>query len=114
MKNGRIDCRIRFSNAPGSLGSSATAKKFVASDPYGIGMGYIEKSAADSGVKVVLTLPKELVVIALIVTPEGLPLTYGVLSGNTTDATTLRQFPRERRAHRRAGQAQLVRSARQG
>lgn len=32
------------------------------------------------------------VVIALIVTPEGLPLTYEVLSGNTADATTLPQF----------------------
>jgi hypothetical protein len=89
-------------------------KKFVASDPYGIGMGYIEKSAADSSAKVVLTLPKEVVVIALIVTPEGLSLTYGVLSGNSTDAATLRQLPRERRAHRRTGQAHLVRSARQG
>jgi len=27
------------------------------------------------------------VVIALIVTPEGLPLTYEALSGNTADAT---------------------------
>jgi len=32
------------------------------------------------------------VVIALIVTPEGLPLTYEVLSGNTADSTTLPQF----------------------
>jgi transposase len=32
------------------------------------------------------------VVIALIVTPEGLPLTYEVLSGNTADKTTLRDF----------------------
>jgi transposase len=32
------------------------------------------------------------VVIALIVTPEGFPLTYEVLSGNTADATTLPQF----------------------
>ena len=32
------------------------------------------------------------VVIALIVTPEGLPLTYEVLSGNTADATTLPHF----------------------
>src|SRR4030088_2937510 len=30
------------------------------------------------------------VVIALIITPEGLPLTYEVLSGNTADKTTLR------------------------
>lgn len=32
------------------------------------------------------------VVIALIVTPEGLPLAYEVLSGNTADKTTLREF----------------------
>jgi transposase len=32
------------------------------------------------------------VVIALIITPEGLPLTYEVLSGNTADKTTLRTF----------------------
>jgi hypothetical protein len=32
------------------------------------------------------------VVIALIVTPEGFPLTYEVLSGNTSDKTTLKDF----------------------
>ena len=32
------------------------------------------------------------VVIALIVTPEGYPLAYEVLSGNTSDKTTLKQF----------------------
>ncbi len=32
------------------------------------------------------------VVIALVVTPDGLPLAYEVLAGNTTDKTTLRQF----------------------
>jgi len=32
------------------------------------------------------------VVIALVVTPEGLPLAYEVLSGNTSDRTTLRDF----------------------
>jgi len=32
------------------------------------------------------------VVIALIVTPEGLPLAYEVLSGNTSDRTTLKTF----------------------
>ncbi|HZR19441.1 MAG TPA: IS1634 family transposase [Verrucomicrobiae bacterium] len=32
------------------------------------------------------------VVIALVVTPEGYPLAYEVLSGNTSDKTTLRQF----------------------
>jgi hypothetical protein len=32
------------------------------------------------------------VVIALVVTPDGLPLAYEVLSGNTADSTTLRAF----------------------
>jgi transposase len=32
------------------------------------------------------------VIIALIVTPEGLPLAYEVLAGNTSDKTTLRDF----------------------
>ena len=32
------------------------------------------------------------VVIALVVTPEGLPLAYEVLAGNTKDCTTLRMF----------------------
>lgn len=32
------------------------------------------------------------IVIALIVTPDGLPLAYEVLPGNTNDSTTLRQF----------------------
>jgi len=32
------------------------------------------------------------VVIALVVTPDGLPLAYEVLAGNTTDKTTLRDF----------------------
>jgi transposase len=32
------------------------------------------------------------VVIALVVTPDGLPLAYEVLAGNTTDKATLRQF----------------------
>lgn len=32
------------------------------------------------------------IVIALIVTPEGLPLAYEVLPGNTNDSTTLRTF----------------------
>ena len=31
-------------------------------------------------------------VIALVVTPEGLPLAYEVLAGNTRDSQTLRQF----------------------
>ena len=34
------------------------------------------------------------VVIALVVTPEGLPLAYEVLAGNTADNTTLRDFLR--------------------
>src|SRR6266545_1982433 len=32
------------------------------------------------------------VVIALIVTPQGFPLAYEVLAGNTSDKTTLREF----------------------
>jgi transposase len=32
------------------------------------------------------------VVIALVVTPEGLPVAYEVLAGNTADSTTLRDF----------------------
>ena len=32
------------------------------------------------------------VVIALVVTPEGFPLSYEVLTGNTSDKTTLRDF----------------------
>jgi transposase len=32
------------------------------------------------------------IVIALVVTPEGLPLAYEVLPGNTADNTTLRGF----------------------
>jgi transposase len=32
------------------------------------------------------------VVIALVVTPDGLPLAYEVFAGNTTDKTTLREF----------------------
>src|ERR1700732_259568 len=33
-------------------------------------------------------------VVALIVTPDGLPLAYGVMPGNTSDKTTLRDFLR--------------------
>jgi transposase len=32
------------------------------------------------------------VVIALVVTPEGFPLAYEVLAGNTAESTTLRAF----------------------
>jgi transposase len=32
------------------------------------------------------------VVIALVITPEGFPLAYEVLEGNTSDRTTLRGF----------------------
>jgi hypothetical protein len=35
------------------------------------------------------------VVIALVVTPDGLPLAYEVLPGNTADSTTLREFLRK-------------------
>ncbi|MBA4110418.1 MAG: hypothetical protein C0487_12590 [Leptothrix sp. (in: Bacteria)] len=49
--------RLTFSGKavpPKELGSSADVKKFVASNPDGI--GYIEKSAVDASVKVVLSL----------------------------------------------------------
>jgi hypothetical protein len=39
------------------------------------------------------------VVIALIVTPEGFPLAYEVLAGNTGDKTTLRDFLKKIEAH---------------
>jgi len=32
------------------------------------------------------------VVIALVVTPEGFPLAYEVMPGNTSDKTTLKEF----------------------
>jgi transposase len=32
------------------------------------------------------------VVIALVITPEGFPLAYEVMDGNTSDRTTLRGF----------------------
>ena len=44
------------------------------------------------------------VVIALVVTPEGLPLAYEVMSGNTSDKTTLREFLA--RIERQYGKAQ--------
>lgn len=46
------------------------------------------------------------VVIALIVTPEGLPLTYEVLAGNTADCTTLPAFLEQIEA--RYGRAERV------
>jgi transposase len=46
------------------------------------------------------------VVIALIVTPEGLPLSYEVLAGNTNDATTLSAFLD--RIERRYGRADRI------
>jgi hypothetical protein len=46
------------------------------------------------------------VVIALVVTPDGLPLAYEVLSGNTSDKTTLRDFLG--RIERQYGRAQRV------
>ena len=48
------------------------------------------------------------VVIALVVTPEGFPLAYEVLSGNTSDKTTLREFLEQDRAAIRQGPARLV------
>jgi hypothetical protein len=46
------------------------------------------------------------VVIALIVTPEGLPLAYEVLAGNTSDKTTLKGFLD--RIERQYGKAQRI------
>jgi len=46
------------------------------------------------------------VVIALVVTPEGLPLAYEVLAGNTSDKTTLRGFLE--RIERQYGKARRV------
>jgi transposase len=46
------------------------------------------------------------VVIALVVTPEGLPLAYEVLPGNTADNTTLRGFLD--RIERQYGKAQRI------
>jgi transposase len=46
------------------------------------------------------------VVIALIVTPEGLPLSYEVLAGNTADSTTLSDFLD--RIERRYGRANRI------
>jgi transposase len=46
------------------------------------------------------------VVIALIVTPEGLPLSYEVLAGNTADSTTLGEFLD--RIERRYGRANRI------
>jgi Transposase DDE domain len=46
------------------------------------------------------------VVIALVVTPEGLPLAYEVMSGNTADSTTLRGFLE--RIERQYGKARRV------
>ena len=47
------------------------------------------------------------VVIALIVTPEGFPLAYEVLAGNTADKTTLREFPEKDRSAVWQGQPHL-------
>jgi hypothetical protein len=46
------------------------------------------------------------VVIALVVTPEGFPLAYEVLPGNTADNTTLKGFPEKIEA--RYGKAKRV------
>lgn len=46
------------------------------------------------------------VILALVVTPEGLPLAYEVLAGNTTDSTTLRAFLA--RIERQYGRARRV------
>jgi len=46
------------------------------------------------------------VVIALVVTPQGLPLAYEVLAGKTRDCTTLKDFLA--RIERQYGKAQRV------
>lgn len=46
------------------------------------------------------------VVIALIVTPEGFPLAYEVMAGNTSDKTTLREFLKK--IEQQYGQAERV------
>ena len=46
-------------------------------------------------------------VIALVVTPDGLPLAYEVLPGNTADSKTLRTFPGEDREAVRQGAPRL-------
>src|SRR6516165_1930146 len=46
------------------------------------------------------------IIIALVVTPEGLPLVYEVLPGNTADKTTLREFVE--RIERQYGKARRV------
>lgn len=44
------------------------------------------------------------VVIALVITPDGFPLAYEVMDGNTSDKTTLRGFlDKDRRALRKGG-----------
>ena len=52
------------------------------------------------------------VVIALVVTPEGYPLAYEVLAGNTSDKTTLREFLEK--IERLYGKAHRVRSSDHG
>jgi len=46
------------------------------------------------------------VIIALVVTPEGFPLAYEVLPGNTSDKTTLKEFLA--RIERRYGKARRI------
>jgi transposase len=48
------------------------------------------------------------VVIALVLTPEGLPLAYEVLSGNTSDKTTLRVLGKIERQYGKAGRIWLM------
>ena len=47
------------------------------------------------------------VVIALVVTPEGFPLAYEVMAGNTADKTTLRDFLEQNREALRQSRADL-------
>jgi transposase len=49
------------------------------------------------------------VVIALVITPDGLPLAYEVLAGNTADKTTLREFlDKIERLHGKAGRTWIM------
>jgi hypothetical protein len=48
------------------------------------------------------------IVIALVVTPEGLPLAYEVLPGNTSDKATFAGVPRTHRASIRQGAPDLA------
>ena len=50
------------------------------------------KGAANRHARPKATAPHSYSTIALVVTPNGLPLAYQVLPGNTADSKTLRSF----------------------